>query len=315
MKQKLASIVPVVLAASVLASCGSSNSTDADSTQLSTLAWIDRDGRVEPIDIPPRTYIYAQLSPDGTRIALNSRDETSDIWILDLQSEGLRRLTPDLTPNIGPLWAPDGRLAYTRVINGTQEIVLQAADGSAPAEQLSILSDDNKYPTSFSSDGRTLIFHTSTFGYDMWSLSLEGESRTNRQLLTSQFRETNGVLSPNDRWLAFESDESGQLEIYVSSYPDVDSARVQISVDGGSRPHWHPGGSELIYIDQHEAEESGAMMAVPFDADSGVASGSPQMLFEGNFHSPVQGQGRQLYDISEDGRRFLMIRRSSQREN
>ncbi|MBN4053389.1 PD40 domain-containing protein [Haliea sp. AH-315-K21] len=273
---------------------------------LNTLAWIDREGHEVPINIPARNYIYAQLSPDGKQVALNSRDESSDIWIFDLQLESLRRLTFDSSPNIAPLWAPDGRLAYTRVIDGTQEIILQVADRSEPAELLSILSNNAKYPTSFTADGQTLIYHTSTFGYDIWSVSLEEETNSAQQLLANpDYRETNGALSPDERWLAYESDESGQLEIYVSPFPDVYSAGVQISDGGGSRPRWHPDGSELFYIKQHESELTGALMAVSINDDPSFSHGTPELLFENNFIAP--NAGRQVYDISADGQRFLMI--------
>ena len=286
--------------------------TDLPLHTPATLAWIDRSGQIEPIDIPARNYIYAQISPDGTRIALNARDETSDIWIYDLRTAALRRLTPDASANIGPLWAPDGRLAYTRIINDTQEIALQETVGTRPPETLSILSDNNKYPTSFAPDGRTLIFHKSTYGYDMYALSIREEGNTERPLLTSDSRETNGVLSPDGRWLAYELDESGQLEIYVSPYPYVGAGRERISANGSSRPHWHPNGNELFYIDQYDAELSGALMAVGFDENSGTRTDPPELLFEGIFHSPIQGQGRQLYDVSADGERFLMIIKASQ---
>ncbi len=279
---------------------------------LATLAWIDREGHIEPINIPARNYIYAQVSPDGSRLAINARDETSDIWIYDLETENLRRLTQDTESNIGPLWAPDGRIAYTRMIDGKQEIVIQAADLSSPTESLtlSFTHDMNKYPTSFSVDGGNLIFHSSPNGYDMWSLTLAGGNESFQALFTSEFRETNGVLSPNSHWLAYELDETGGLEIYVSPYPNVDSGRIQISVDGGSRPHWHPDGNEIFYIDQYENELSGAMMVVDFDTNSGTIVGRPELLFEGIFHSPRQGQGRQLYDVSADGQRFLMIQKT-----
>lgn len=279
---------------------------------LSTLVWIDREGRVEPINIPERNYIYAQISPDGTRLAINARDETSDIWIYDLKRENLQRLTLEAESNIGPLWAADGRIAYTRMFAGKQEIVIQAADLSSPAEPvtLSITHNINKYPSSFTADGKTLIFHTSPDGYDMWSLALSEGTITSQELFTSEFRETNGALSPDGHWLAYELDQTGDLEIYVSPFPDVDSARIRISDDGGSRPHWHPDGTEIFYIDQYENELSGKMMVVDFDANSGMTMSRPEILFEGIFHSPVQGQGRQLYDVSADGKRFLMIRKT-----
>lgn len=300
----------------LLVGCQMTDSLRSDSTStattLNTLAWIDREGHTEAIAIPTRNYIYAQLSPDGKQVALNSRDESSDIWIFDLQLESLRRLTLDPSSNIGPLWAPDGRLAFTRVIDGTQELAVQAADYSSPAELLSILSDNAKYPTSFSKDGRTLIYHTSTFGYDMWSLSFDESNKSTQQLLANpDQRETNGVLSPDENWIAYESDLSGQLEIFVSPFPNVGSGRIQISVGGGSRPHWSHDGGELFYIKQYEPELTGALMQVTINSQSGdFSASSPAMLFENNFIAP--NAGHQVYDISADGRRFLMIQNANQ---
>ncbi|MDG2089958.1 MAG: hypothetical protein P8J61_02455 [Gammaproteobacteria bacterium] len=299
----------------LLQGCQISNRLSPDSSSLESLnalAWIDREGNKEHINITPRNYIYAQLSADDKQVALNSRDKSSDIWIYDLELESLRRLTLDPSSNIGPLWAPDGRLAFTRVIDGTQELVVQAADWSAPAEVLSILSDNAKYPSSFSADGNTLIYHTSTFGYDMWSLSFDGDNKTIQELSANpDQRETNGALSPDENWIAFESDETGQLEIFVSPFPNVESGRVQISIGGGSRPRWHPSGNELFYINQDEPALTGALMSVAIDNTSGFINAAPNLIFENNFIAP--NAGRQVYDISADGQRFLMIQNESQR--
>ena len=311
--KNIASIIFTITTVLLVTACQMSNTdTELPLYTLATLAWIDREGHIEPINIPAKNYIYAQVSPDGSRLAINARDETSDIWIYDLEAENLRRLTQDAESNIGPLWAPDGRIAYTRIIDGKQEIVIQAADLFSPAEPLTLFftHDINKYPTSFSEDEETLIFHSSPNGYDMWSLALNGGNENFQALFISEFRETNGVLSPDGHWLAYELDETGGLEIYVSPFPNVDSGRIQISVDGGSRPHWHSDGNELFYIDQFENELSGAMMVVDFDTNSGTIVGRPELLFEGIFHSPLQGQGRQLYDVSADGQRFLMIQKA-----
>ena len=203
--------------------------------------------------------------------------------------------------------------AYTRVINDTQELVVQAADRSTPAELLSILSNNAKYPTSFSADGRTLIYHTSTFGYDMWSLLLNGENSSTQPLFANPaYRETNGALSPNERWIANESDETGQLEIFVSPFPNVDTGRIQVSVGGGSRPRWHPDGNELFYIKQNEPALTGALMSVSIDTNSGFTNEAPVLPFENKFIAP--NAGRQVYDISADGQRFLMIQNQLQTE-
>ncbi len=312
---KLKSVVTVFASLTFLGSYQITDRLTSDAASslqpLNTLAWIDHEGDVEAIAIPARNYIYAQLSPDGKQIALNIRDASSDIWIFDLQLESLRRLTLDPSSNIGPLWAPDGRLAFTRVVNNTQEISLQAADHSSPALQLSISSNNAKYPTSFSADGKKLIYHTSTFGYDIWSLSFDADNKSTQTLLANpDQRETNGVLSPNEHWIAYESDQSGELEIYVSPFPNVNSGRIQVSVDGGSRPRWHPDGNELFYIKQYEPELSGALMSVSIDDDAEFIISPPRLLFENNFIAP--NAGHQVYDISADGQRFLMIQNQQQ---
>lgn len=305
---------PAILVASLslLTGCqwndGATENSESDALPLHTLAWIDRQGNVEAIDIPPRNYIYAQLSPNGQQVALNSRDDSSDIWLFDLNSKALRRLTLDQNSNIGPLWAPDGRLAFTKIINGNQEVVIQNLDHQTPSRTLSVLSDNAKYPTSFTTDGQTLIYHTSSFGYDMWSLTLNQENQVSRPLSAHpDYRETNGVLSPNERWIAYETDESGQLEIYVSPFPAVDSERIQISKNGGSRPRWSLDGKEIYYIKQYEPELTGALMSVSFNENTKTLIGEPALLFENNFVAP--NAGHQVYDVSKDGERFLMIQK------
>lgn len=293
----------------ILTACQNKNQvTDLvtdESAQLNTIVWIDRMGGVEPINIPARNYIYAQLSPDETRVALNVRDETSDIWIFNLQQERLQQLSHDQEPNIGPLWTQDGRLMYTKVVDGIQEIVIQDADESSQPDQMSILSAKAKYPTSYSQDGQTLIYHTSTDAYDIWLLSLLGGNKSTRELLAGPYRETNGVLSPNEQWLAYESDESGILEIYISPFPDVNQGRIKISEGGGTRPLWSPDGTELFFITEHEEGLSGSLMAVTFESMEALSPSVPALLFENNFIAP--NAGHQVYDISEDGQRFLMI--------
>jgi serine/threonine-protein kinase len=274
-----------------------------------TLVWVDRRGREEPINIPSRAYVYAQLSPDGKLVALDSRDDENDIWIWDLARETLQRLTFDPGLNRFPLWAPDGRhLAFSRQIEGTEEIYWQAADGSGTAVPLTMGSKVAMVPDDFSPDGARLLYHSSPPVEDIWMISVDGPPTSGMPLLDGPANERGETVSPDGRWLAYESDESGQWEIYVRPFPGVDTGRRQISTDGGTRPRWSRDGRELFYFVARA--DAGALMAVAVERGSNFAFGRPEMLFQGNY--PAQNSGRQLYDLSLDGQRFLMIRNAAE---
>ena len=151
-----------------------------DRTARHSLVWVDRDGSEELINAPVRNYQYAQLSPDGTRVALDSRDEESDIWIFDLARETLQRLTFDPGPNRAPVWSPDGkRVASSRALGNAEDIYWQVADGSGMAEPLTNNSSElglPLFPSSFAPDGSALLF---TAGDDdIWITTIDGTAAT-----------------------------------------------------------------------------------------------------------------------------------------
>ena len=280
-----------------------------------TLVWVDRRGREEAINIPSRAYVYAQLSPDGKLVALDSRDEENDIWIWDFARETLQRLTFDPGFNRGPLWAPDGRrLAFSRQIEGTEEVYWQAADGSGTAAPLTMGSKAAMVPGDFSPDGARLLYQPSNPPEDIWMISLDGPPTSGMPLLDGPANERGATVSPDGRWLAYESDESGQFEIYVRPFPEVDTGRRQISTGGGTRPRWSRDGRELFYFVPAGGPFSlGALMAVTVERGSNFAFGRAEMLFQGNY--PAPNAGRLLYDVSLDGQRFLMIRNAAEAES
>lgn len=291
---------------------------NAEPSQLHTLTWIDRDGHEEPINLEPRNYQYAQLSPDGRSIALDSRDEENDIWIYDLERQVSQRLTLDPKIDRNSLWSPDGRVLFTRVINNRQEIYIQTADGSSEAKRLTFAVDaglgGTKVPSNVSPDGKIIFyFNITSSSIDIWHASLEDEAFEAQPLLNGPFDEGNPTLSPDGHWLAYQSNESGQYEVYVRPYPDVNSGRVQISNAGGSHALWSADGSEIFYLvlDDVDVEGagSGALMGVSIDLEAGLVAGRPELLFEDNFISP--NGNRLTYDISSDGKRFLMIQKAS----
>ena len=273
------------------------------------LVWIDRTGQVEPINVPVAEYAYAVLSPDGTRIALDSRNDEDDIWIFDLERETLQRLTTDPGENRAPIWLPDGRVAFTREIGESQEVYIQAADGSGDIEQLTTGSDSTSYPTDVSADGKTLFYRNSSIPADVWQVPIGEGVQRGEPIIAGPDSQRDATLSPNGRWLAYQSNESGQAEIYVRPYPDIDSARILISRDGGSHPLWSKDGSELFYLTV-PIGTGGALVTVTVDTGSSFSAGLPEQIFEDVFISPIQG--RQVYDVSEDGQRFLMLQAPGQ---
>ena len=266
-----------------------------------TLAWIDRQGREESLNAPPQNYTYPRLSPDGTRVALDVGGGIAgrDIWIWDLARETLTRLTFDPQPDTHPVWTPDGkRMVFSSMRQGPRNLFWQAADGSGAVERLTE-SPNEHFATAFSPDAKQLVLReeTATSGADVMALALDG-TRTIRPLVTTTFNELNGEVSPDGRWLAYDSNESGRAEIYVRPFPDVDRGRWQVSTGGGAWPLWARSGKELFYM-----ELSGAVMSVAVDGGSTFRVGNPTRLFEGGTTAP----GR-TYDVSADGQRFLVIK-------
>ena len=268
---------------------------------LHALTWVDRQGREEPIAAPLRPYVYARLSPDGTRIGLDIRDETSGIWTWDIARQTLTRLTFDPGLNRGVVWSPDGgRIAFSAQREGRENAFWQVADGAGVVEQLT-REDRGTFPVSFSPDGKHLIVIQPAGAppRDLGVVSLDGDRKVQR-LLDSEFDETNAEISPDGRWLAYESLESGRQEVYVRPFPDVESGRWQVSTDGGSRPVWGGNGRELFYW-----VDNGTVMAADLRTGPTFVAGTPRPVISGRYVAPLNGRP---FDVTQDGRRFLMIK-------
>jgi serine/threonine-protein kinase len=276
-------------------------------TAARTLVWIDRNGREEAINTPARNYMYAQLSPDGTKVALDSRDEQQDIWVFDLKRETLQRLTLDPGANRIPVWHPDGRVLFSRAVDGAEEVWIQAADGSGVPQQLTMGSDGLMMPNDVSPDGSMFLYMAQQAPRDIWMAPLEDAPAAGEILIGGPANQYGGNISPDGRYLAYQSDESGQWEVWVRPFPDVASGRVQVSRGGGTHPLWSRSGDELFYLNLNgQVSGTGALMRVSVEASAGFEPGVPEKLFADNFVAPQQMWS--VYDISPDGQRFLMFK-------
>ncbi|MCC7180982.1 MAG: PD40 domain-containing protein [Acidobacteria bacterium] len=276
-----------------------------------SLVWVDRQGREEPLAAPPRAYAVPRLSPDGTPVALDIRDEDSDIWIRSLDRGVMTRLTSGPTLDMAPVWTPDGRrIIWTSTRDAANPTLYwQAADGTGAAERLN--GPGIAFPGSVTPDGKAVLswgaaaVNSSGAAAGIFRTALFGERSLDRVLGPMQ-----GVLTPevssDGRWLAYESNESGQPEIYVRPYPNVDDGRWQISTERGSRPAWSRNGRELFFLDGTD-RLSVASIAV---SGNTLAPGAPRRLLESAYYPGFSSRGVNLrgYDVSLDGQRFLMIK-------
>ena len=271
---------------------------------VTTLAWLDRNGREEPLDAPPQPYLYPRLSPDGTRVALDVIGADRDIWMWDMRRRSLERFTIDPAGNPIAAWSPDGtHIAFGSDRYGPTNLFIQRVDRADQPRRL-IASERLQMPVTFAPDGR-LIFSelVPERGRDIMALSLDGSGRV-QSLVHSPGQDGTAEVSPDGRWLAYDSNESGQFEIYVRPYPDTDRARWQISVAGGRQPVWSPDGRELFYRDF-----AGAIMSAPVHLTPTFSAGQVVKLLDARGYT---GSGQQLggrtYDVSRDGQRFLMLK-------
>jgi hypothetical protein len=269
-----------------------------------TLVWVDRLGSEEALAAPPRSYIQPRLSPDGTRVAVTIEDQDTDIWVWDLALRTLAQLTFDPAGDFGPVWTPDGRrLVFFSQRAGEQGLFWQLADGTGTAESLGAGGP----PSGVTPDGRQVI-SAGLGNRDLQILALDGTRRV-QPLLQTPFVERNGIVSPDGHWLAYESDSSGRFEIYVRPFPDVSTGQWLISPAGGTRPLWAANGQELFYV-----APGGALMAARVGPRGDAwSAGSPEEVLEG----PYLTEGvrdRRSYDVSRDGRRFLMVKQAPEEQ-
>ena len=270
-----------------------------------TLVWIDRQGKEEPIKAAPREYVNPRISPDGTRLALRAADQEDDIWVWDFARETPTRLTFEPGTDSLPIWTPDSKRIIYRPTGsgGGTSIVWKAADGTGTAEPL-LTHPNSVLPWAISPDATRLVVGEQKTSINLHVLAMTGSGRRKLEpLLQSQFSDVLAEISPDGRWLAYQSDEAGPPQIYVRPFPNVNAGRWQISTTGGSKPVWSRSGRELFYINAAGA----ALMSVPIEVTTTFAAGNPTKLFDhgGKYYNPPAGRH---YDVSPDGKRFVMIK-------
>src|SRR5262245_32206513 len=270
------------------------------------LVWVDRAGKEEPLPAPERAYGHLRISPDGGRVAVDAFDQERDIWIWNLMGQTLTRLTVGQEGDSFPVWWPDGRsLIFASAVAGVANIFRQAANGTGSMERLTE-GERATAPSSVAPARTEVLFGevAPRTGFDLERLRVSPASpqklNTPTPLVRTTFTEQNAEVSPDGQWLAYESNESGRLEIYVRPFPDVNGGRWLVSTGGGRMPLWSRDGRELFYV-----SPDGAMMVSRVEAGRTWVAATPVQLFRGDY---LIASAVRTFDIAPDGKRFLMIK-------
>jgi len=273
------------------------------------LVWWGRDGKQMDAIAQSSRYIGPSLSPDGTRLAVTvfvGNQGIADIWVFDLARATRTRLTfsTGVTTNAnlgGATWTPDSKtIFYTTVANGVFQIYAKAADGSSSERLVLESADATAYTSSVSPDGRYLVYerrlNRNETADHIWALPLSGDGKP-FPVVQDAFDERAPTVSPDGKWLAYQSNESGRPEIYITAFP-AGGAKWQVSTNGGTTPRWRRDGKELFFLDPQDN-----IVAVDVNTSGNAMKlGAPHTLFQ------AVGIQRDFgpYDVSADGKKFLI---------
>jgi serine/threonine-protein kinase len=277
-----------------------------------TLVWVDRKGQAELLPLPPRSYLFPRISPDGNSLALEVEGATHNLYTYDLARDVLTKITTDGLSH-APVWTPDGaNLCFRSWRAGTMTMWQMPWDRSRPEERLT-LAGASQSAVSVSPDGRFLAFNQMEpgTGSDVWMLPLKGDDRKPQPFVKSAFAEASPKFSPDGKWVAYCSNESGKPQAYVQPWPGP-GPKLQLSSDGGMDPLWSRTTNEIFYRNEDK------MMVVPVSTAGGLKAGKPSVLWGGHYSYGMSsscgppGVSSGNYDVSADGQRFLMVKDADQ---
>jgi len=275
---------------------------------LSQPVWFNRKGNEVGALSKPGVYQNLSIAPNGKSVAVDQTDmgsqsQNPDVWTYELQRDNSKRLTFDPSGHVVPVWSPDAsRLLFSSNQDLNFDLYMKRSDGAQ--EEKSILREDvDKWPNDWSSDGKYILF---VRGTDLWFINF-ADLKT-KLFLKAPSVLRNGQFSPDGKWVAYASNETGKWEIYVTSFPEP-RGKWQVSTGGGEQPRWRRDGKELFYLSSDYK-----MMAAPVTTGANFDRGTPIALFQTTPRQAVSLPDFFVYDVSRDGQRFLINTQVKQEE-
>jgi Tol biopolymer transport system component len=265
------------------------------------LAFVDRQGKATPLPLPPASYETPRISPDGRQLVFSRFEGGRNIYVYNLfDKTSERKLTFAGPTNLWPIWSFDGKhIVFTSDRDGGPLVYLQRADGTGQAERINI---GRGQPSGWAPRGQEFLLSGGGRGQaDVFSYSITRGMRT--LLISAPARQRNAAFSPDGRWVLYESDESGQWEVFIQPYPPVPDVKFQVTQDGGHSPLWSPANlKELFFV------KDGSLFSVAVETQPSPNFSMPVRMPIAGFIQP-EGDLRVVrqYDITPDGKQFVMI--------
>ena len=279
-------------------------------TSPRSLVWRTRDGVQQPLELPQRAYAEPRISPDGAHIAVYCTDQSQDIWIVDVARPSLVRMTSEPSTEQAPVWIDNERIAFSSdrgPVSGFFNLWAQRWDATDRPERLTTIAEYQQFGTSLIPSANAILVKevTPARGRRLMRLALT-TPHDMRPVIETAFHVTNGEVSPDGQWLAFDSDRSGRSEVYVRPFAEGAGGERLVSSAGGTRPHW--AGHELFFVAADTALMSVTVGAGREWSATAPAVAAPPGFYVGNNSARFEGRH---YDVSRDGQRILLVKPES----